>query len=628
MRLKIAAFVLAITFGLLPVSTTFLPARIRALIVSGLPARSWSATTFWVPAAVMAQSAPQLTILDRQGEAITTLTDGAQVRFVVDLVEASAAPTTYTITLEDAARGVAECHVPGGARSCTTVPVSTLGWYWEGETVMPTRTVNVTNVAAARFRALASQQVQVKPRPVVMVHGFGSDYTTWLSYLGPSGFLALTGLPGFAVGDGQVPGTMHTGSLLNPALRTNTIARNAEVLGEYIANVKALTGAEQVDLVVHSMGGLISRYYIARVMVERDVAQLIMLGTPNGGSNCALMLGSLGLYQPAGLELREDYIRNVFNPQITEQHGIPFYNFAGTPIQARLLSPCSKVPNDMVVSLSSAAAAPVALVEVPILHTDLTGSAELYHQHVAPLLRKSPTDFAQPLTHTTLPVVASEVPVQYSQVLSGTVANGVDSTHVIEIDADVAVASFGLFDPSRTLTVTVRGASGNVIPLSPDANGLTVVDDPEALLYLGYGFENPRPGPWQVTVHATPRTPPLGTQYAIVTQYVGGAVIDAALSNHLPGLDEAVELTAVMRVGRQAVATESASVTLTHPDGTTEMLATTQAEGAITATFRPAQTGIYGIDVALRATLPDGTVAERATYLALEAFATAPEIRQ
>jgi hypothetical protein len=78
-----------------------------------------------------------------------------------------------------------------------------------------------------------------------------------------------TGWKGFAVGDGQVPGAMTTGEFTNPAIRTNTIAQNAEILGQYISNVRKQTGADMVDLVVHSMGGMISRYYIDRVMQER-----------------------------------------------------------------------------------------------------------------------------------------------------------------------------------------------------------------------------------------------------------------------------------------------------------------------------------------------------------------------
>jgi pimeloyl-ACP methyl ester carboxylesterase len=612
MRRVWASLVLAIVLVLLSISIVSFPAAIPFLAVRP----------------VAAQASPQLAMLNQAGERITTLTDGALVRFEITLSRAVNEETTYSLHLDRRSNEIGECRILAGETTCTTAPIGTLGWYWEADKVRPERTIHAADAALTRWSPTVSLGISINPRPVVLVHGFGSDYTTWLSYLGPSGLLALTGLKGFAVGDGQVPGVMHTGSLINPTSRTNTIAGNAAALGEYIANVKALTGAEQVDLVVHSMGGLISRYYIDRIMEERDIAQLIMLGTPNGGSNCAVMLGSLGLYEPAGLELREDYIRNVFNPQITEQHGIPFYNFAGTPIQQRLLSPCSKTPNDLVVSLDSAASAPVELVEVPILHIDLTGSAELFTEHVAPLLRKSAADFATQGAQPTPRVTPDEEPVQFSQIYTGVVTTPEGNTHIINIDNDVAVAAFGLYDPSRTLTVTVRGASGNVITLSPEENGLRVVDDPDALLYLGYGFDNPNPGPWQVTVHPTSRTPPLGSPYAIVAQYVGGATIDAHISNHLPGLGEQVVVTATLNLGNNALTLDNAQVILRRPDGVSEVLAFEEISEGIRATFVPEEVGIYGVDLILRAVLPDGTVAERGSYLALEAFVEAPQPRQ
>src|SRR5690606_37781792 len=98
--------------------------------------------------------------------------------------------------------------------------------------------------------------------------------------------------------------------------------------------------------------------------------------------------------------------------------------------------------------------------------------------------------------------------------------------------------------------------------LTEQDHGLTLIDDPATLVYLGYGFENPRPGPWRVTVHATERTPPLGTAYAIVTQYEGGARIAAELSNHLPGLDEVVALRASLLVGSEPIPVDGASILL------------------------------------------------------------------
>jgi len=50
-----------------------------------------------------------------------------------------------------------------------------------------------------------------------------------------------------------------------------------------IDEVKALTGEAKVDIVAHSMGGLVSRAYIQSFLFEDDVEKFVMLGVPNEG---------------------------------------------------------------------------------------------------------------------------------------------------------------------------------------------------------------------------------------------------------------------------------------------------------------------------------------------------------
>ncbi len=567
---------------------------------------------------VSAQSSGQLTVLDRNGKMVTTVTDGNAVRLVIEVTNVRQQLTPISFYLGTETEAIGTCQIPAGEKSCTTAPIVALGWYWnERGQIAPERDIFATMLQ----RDIAVAAINVRPRPVVLVHGFNSDYTSWSNYLGPAGYLTRIGLPGYAVGDGQVAGVMDTGNLLKPKARTNTIVQNGAILAEYIANVKAETGAEQVDLVVHSMGGFISRWYINSLMGERDVAQLIMLGTPHGGSDCALLASGIGWYEPAAFEIRSNYMLNVFNPQVQNRRGIPFYEFAGTAIQRRILSPCSSAPNDLVVSLESASAIPTVLTEVTYLHFDENTSEELFTEHVAPLLRKSPRAFAIPDVASTEPFTVTEpAPIQFSQIFTGFVRAGAGNDHIIDIDGNVAVASFGLYDPSRTLTVTVRGANGNVITLDPDTNGLTIVDDPASLLYLGYGFENPKPGPWRVTVQTSAKTPPLGVDYAIMVQYVGGASIDAQLSSHIPAIGERVDMTATLTLGDVPISMDETTVVIHTPDGGSELIpvADLAENGGIVASYLPEEAGVYGIDVNTRSFLPDGSVVQRSAFLAFE----------
>ena len=62
------------------------------------------------------------------------------------------------------------------------------------------------------------------------------------------------------------------------------IEDTAMQLQEKITEVLSITGANRVNIVAHSMGGLVVRYYIQNLMVTRDVEKFAMIATPNRGS--------------------------------------------------------------------------------------------------------------------------------------------------------------------------------------------------------------------------------------------------------------------------------------------------------------------------------------------------------
>ena len=75
--------------------------------------------------------------------------------------------------------------------------------------------------------------------------------------------------------------------LTYPDYGLGDIRTNSARLASLIASVKARTGAGKVDLVAHSMGGLVSRYYLKSMGGDANVDSLIMMGTPNYGTNLA-----------------------------------------------------------------------------------------------------------------------------------------------------------------------------------------------------------------------------------------------------------------------------------------------------------------------------------------------------
>jgi pimeloyl-ACP methyl ester carboxylesterase len=572
-----------------------------------------------------AQTLPNsILILDRNQKPVTRITDGDQIRLQINLGEKASAPISVGFQLEDAKQSFASCQILAGASQCETGMLAALGWRWQdNRQVMPKRTIWASGPG---LPAGLSTVLQVDARPVVMVHGFSSDWTAWKNYLGSNGYLAGAGLRGFAVGDGQFPGTMNTGSFTAPSQRTNTIAENAAILGQYIASVKKSTGTQQVDLIAHSMGGLISRYYIDRVMQGRDVAQLIMLGSPMAGTDCADLPASLGLYLPATLEIRPSYVEGIFNQQITHRHGVPFHGLAGVPIQDSFKSPCTAVPTDLAVSQSSVTAIPLQATQLPILHIELNTSKEVFDQFVKPLLELPSTAFhdepdpAQP--------GANQDALQFTRVYTGHIAAGASQEAVIPIESGISVASFALYDTTRTISVTVTGASGNVIALSPEKNGLVVVKDPTTLFYLGYGFQNPKPGVWRVRLQTTNQTPSDGADYALSAHFVGGAILKAGLNTFLPQVNEEIRLTTNLVLNGQPIDLQSAQAKLRGPDGKTQTLALVLQNGKWQANWKLQEPGIYGVDVHTQALSADGIPIERTAFLALEVQPTPDRTRK
>ncbi|MEI5524107.1 alpha/beta fold hydrolase [Streptomyces brasiliscabiei] len=71
---------------------------------------------------------------------------------------------------------------------------------------------------------------------------------------------------------------------LNYSPLTCDIRAAAELLGRHIEDICERTGQERVDVVGHSLGGLIARYYVQRLGGDHRVRTLVTLGTPHGGT--------------------------------------------------------------------------------------------------------------------------------------------------------------------------------------------------------------------------------------------------------------------------------------------------------------------------------------------------------
>ncbi|MER6071915.1 esterase/lipase family protein [Streptomyces sp. NPDC001852] len=81
-------------------------------------------------------------------------------------------------------------------------------------------------------------------------------------------------------------GRQHVASL-NYSPLTCDIRAAAELLGRHVEELCERTGSDRVDIVGHSLGGLIARYYVQRLGGDLRVRTLVTLGTPHSGTRAA-----------------------------------------------------------------------------------------------------------------------------------------------------------------------------------------------------------------------------------------------------------------------------------------------------------------------------------------------------
>ncbi|MFD3758875.1 esterase/lipase family protein [Streptomyces sp. NPDC058622] len=76
---------------------------------------------------------------------------------------------------------------------------------------------------------------------------------------------------------------------------TRDLRVTARHLARRVDELRERTGQDRVDLVGHSLGGLVGRYYVQRLGGDARVRTLVTLGTPHSGTRVAPFLNALPL---------------------------------------------------------------------------------------------------------------------------------------------------------------------------------------------------------------------------------------------------------------------------------------------------------------------------------------------
>ncbi|MGV9286897.1 esterase/lipase family protein [Streptomyces sp. NPDC003719] len=134
------------------------------------------------------------------------------------------------------------------------------------------------------------------PRPVVLVHGtFGNSVDNWL---GLAPYLTVRGYCVFSLDYGQLPGVPLFHGL-------GPVDKSAEQLSAHVDKVLAATGAAKADVVGHSQGGMMPRYYLKFLGGAGKVNALVGIAPSNHGTTLSGLTHLLPYFPGAGDLLNE-----------------------------------------------------------------------------------------------------------------------------------------------------------------------------------------------------------------------------------------------------------------------------------------------------------------------------------
>ncbi|MFF7010031.1 lipase family alpha/beta hydrolase [Streptomyces fimicarius] len=145
----------------------------------------------------------------------------------------------------------------------------------------PTRPTGTEPGSGGATALPATATTVAAPPPVVLLHGFIDNRSVFL--------LLRRALirNGHDHGHGHHRHRHRHLESLNYSPLTRDIRAAAGLLGRHVEEICARTGHHRVDIVGHSLGGLIARYYVQRLGGDRRVRTLVTLGTPHGGTAVA-----------------------------------------------------------------------------------------------------------------------------------------------------------------------------------------------------------------------------------------------------------------------------------------------------------------------------------------------------
>lgn len=339
--------------------------------------------------------------------------DGNRVRITATVANDGAQDETITVKFKETYKGdkwngakpdavldELSVEVPAGQRREVQFQWDTSGYAWfDDGRPRPIQRIRAELVSKGKLVGEKVGNLKIAPKPIVLVHGIWSD---WRAFAPWQNILTTThsyDWKAYSVGEKPEHGRMSMGKEWGTFERTKSPLENSREIESYVKYAQEDRNAWHIDMVAHSLGGLASRRYVAERMPtmpdkKPQVTHLLMLGTPNLGSNCANMIlafSEIALNATGGRKESVFHdISNVqiegFNKIIQNRNGVPFSALAGKKLPIM----CGTAGwNDGLVTVNSAIGLVEDHAEISATHNDLLG-AEAFSFFVKPRLTLGP----------------------------------------------------------------------------------------------------------------------------------------------------------------------------------------------------------------------------------------------
>jgi len=330
---------------------------------------------------------------------------------------------------------------------------------------------------------------------------------------------------------------------------------------------------DKVDIVAHSMGGLVSRWYL-EVMEggDKHVRKLIMLETPNHGGP-EWILKPLGfnpdlIYQSLFLQILNRYYYagdpkydSYAYPNIGwTNHYYPCYDIKSPKVHYEIIG-------GLYYQIFPSSLFDLDMVYVPLSNTfPMTGHDDLIQRQeviswIKLLLNDDPQP-PQPQEH--------DPPIQFAPSVFDTISPTGQNCHEVLVSSTVE-ATFVLAWSLGNLNLTLKAPNGTLIDRSVAENdpNITYYEDENVTIEY-YNIINPQSGIWKVNVTAANIT---GQEnYTIITMLNTNITLSLELQKYQYGPSEPVQIKASLVYGNESINEASVSARIRKSDNTTETM--------------------------------------------------------